>query len=220
MILPAAVVTICLALPSIALATPFQNGGFEESAVDPGNGTWLPAGDQSISGWTVMPNNIDYLGKAVSSSEGRRCVDLIGYDKMGGIRQSFDTVPGASYLLTFAMAGDPSGPPSIKLMTVSVGPETRTFVFDTTGNTIHSLGWATHELRFVASEPSTTLSFTSDTTGQGCCHGPMLDNVRLVQIAPPKSSSIPWKHLLPCGLLLILALQVYLHRKVRNPTPS
>jgi choice-of-anchor C domain-containing protein len=204
------IAALCLvALPSAVSAAPFRNGSFENSAQDPGSATRYDEGDQRITGWTVLPNSIDYVGTESPASEGSRSIDLVGNNSRGGIMQSFDTLPGARYLVTFAVAGNPVGPPPIKMLTVTVGTETSRFLFDTTGKSLERLGWTDHQMTFVAVASTTTIMFTADTTGQGCCFGPMLDNVSVVQIANPASTPCPWKYLFFAGLLLIAVVKVF-----------
>jgi choice-of-anchor C domain-containing protein len=206
----AIIAALCLvAFHSAAGAAPFRNGSFENSAQDPGYSTRYDEGDQRITGWTVLPNSIDYVGTENSASEGTRSIDLVGNDSRGGIMQSFDTLPGARYLVTFAVAGNPVGPPPIKMLEVTVGTETSRFLFDITGKSRQEMGWTDHQMTFVADESTTTIRFTADTTGQGCCFGPMLDNVRVVQIANPASPPFPWKYLFFVGLLLLAAVKVF-----------
>jgi choice-of-anchor C domain-containing protein len=190
-----------VAFPFAASGAPFQNGSFEDSLQDPGYSTRYQEGDKGITAWTVLAGSIDYVGTENSASEGSRSIDLVGNDYRGGVLQAFDTVPGARYLVTFAMAGNPAGPPSIKMMEVIAGTETSRFLFDVTGKTRHEMGWTDHQLIFVANAP-TTIMFTSDMTSQGCCFGPMLDNVRVVQIANQESTPCPWKQWFLAGLLL------------------
>jgi len=99
------------------------------------------------------------------SSDGTHSVDLIGGGtSVGGVQQTFDTVPGATYQVWFDLAGNPGPgfPPAIKPLTVTVAGTTQNFGFDTTGKTPTSMGWATQTFTFVANGPTATINFVSD----------------------------------------------------------
>ena len=64
-------------------------------------------------------------------------------------------------------------------------------------------------LRIVAGSISETLTFTSTTTG--CCHGPALDNVRIVEVIPPATVPLPASGAL--GGVALAALMAWRRRK-------
>ena len=93
-----------------------QNGSFE---LGPDPGFYLPLnpGDTSINNWAVISSSvpggggggIDYYGTGWVSSDGSRSLDLNGTPGVGGIYQDFTTKPGLKYVVSFDMAGHPSG---------------------------------------------------------------------------------------------------------------
>src|SRR4051812_40571144 len=90
-----------------AWGAPFQNGSFELGG-SRCNTFNIPAGSTTITGWTVSVGNIDWLGAPVpgcgwQASNGNNSLDLVG---TGGIQQTFDTVPGTTYQVSFDMAGN------------------------------------------------------------------------------------------------------------------
>jgi choice-of-anchor C domain-containing protein len=211
--LPVAVFALAVAWP--CLAAPFQNGSFENASVDPGGSfVTLADGSMQITGWTVISGDIDYIGTYWVASTGVRSLDLVGDQNVGGIEQTFDTVPGATYRVSFDLAGNPQGPPTIKPLTVNAGGVVQDYTFDTTGKTVSNMGWVTNQLTFTASGPTTTLSFISDTTGLGCCYGAALDNVivQLVQL-PPAPAPVPLEPAAPLAALSILAGALLIHRR-------
>src|SRR3989344_2638359 len=108
------------------------NGSFEDG-VNPGVFTTLFAGDStSIIDWTVASGSVDYIGTYWVASEGDRSIDLSG-NNAGSIGQTFDTTPGAVYNVTFDMAGNPAGGPTVKTMDVDAAGVTSQYTFDTTG---------------------------------------------------------------------------------------
>jgi choice-of-anchor C domain-containing protein len=171
----------CLA-PSVIV-----NGSFEDGSVDPGAGliTALGVGDSSIAGWTVVSGDIDLIGGYWQAADGARSLDLSGFQP-GAIRQLLDTEVGQEYVVTFALSGEPSShPPPVKSVQVSAAGVSADFSFDTaTGTTRDAMGWQDHTFKFVATEVTTTLTFTSLVAGDA---GPAIDNVR---VAPPGELAI------------------------------
>lgn len=183
-------VVIALVLSAIALsatAAPFQNGSFENATVDPGaTFVTLPVGNTQIDGWIVIDGDIDYIGGYWQASNGGRSLDLVGDQNLGGVQQTFDTITGGTYRVSFDIAGNTGGPPTIKPLEVIVGNVDLHFTFDTTGHSTTDMGWESHSFKFVAQGPSSTISFISDTTGLGCCYGAALDNV-VIQFEAPQA---------------------------------
>lgn len=212
-----AVAMIGLAVAWPCLAAPFQNGSFENASVDPGGSfVTLADGSMQITGWTAISGDIDYIDLYWVASNGARSLDLVGDQNVGGVEQTFDTVPGATYQVSFDLAGNPQGPPTIKPLKVSAGAVVQNYTFDTTGKTLSNMGWVTNQLTFTASGPTTTLSFISDTTGLGCCYGAALDNVivQLVQLPPaPAPVAVQWAA--PCAALLIFAVVLLIYPRRR-----
>ncbi len=186
-------------LPSPVRGNLVANGSFEEGVSIRGAPYYfneLSAGSTDITGWTVVGSGsrvADYIGIRFDTPYGDRSVDLDGYytgqTGNGGIQQDIATVAGGVYELTFAMAGNPEGGPSLKTMTVSAGDTVDMFSFDTTGHTMQSMGWITESFTFTALSDTTTLLFQSTTNAPGdpIGYGPVLDNVSVVAIPLPAS---------------------------------
>src|SRR2546423_11607812 len=95
-----------LGFAGVALAAPFQNGSFEVGAPSIcGAGDNLPAGSTLIPGWTVSVGNIDWTTACNwTASEGTHSLDLVGGSpatSIGGVAQTFDTVQGAAYQVSY-----------------------------------------------------------------------------------------------------------------------
>jgi choice-of-anchor C domain-containing protein len=211
-----AVVVFGLAVAWPCTAARFQNGSFENASVDPGGSfVTLPAGSMQITGWTVVSGDIDYIGGYWVAANGARSLDLVGDQNVGGVAQTFDTVPGATYQVSFALAGNPQGPPTIKPLAVSVGAVVQNYTFDTTGKSLSNMGWVTNQLTFTASGPATTLSFISDTTGLGCCFGAALDNVN-VQLIQLSAAPVPMEWAAPLATLFIFGVALLIYRRRRQ----
>ena len=166
------------------------NGSFEDS-IWPGNYEFqvLSAGDSGITGWTVKPVGVDYIGYHWAHSDGIRSIDLNAYEA-GGIMQDIATIPGATYLVEFDLAGNPAGKPaqysspSVKTLNVSAAGESQAFSFDVTYTSRSAMGWAGKQWSFTAVASTTTLSFDStcfgpEWEGTAGWFGPALDNVRV-----------------------------------------
>jgi choice-of-anchor C domain-containing protein len=180
-----AVIMALLALTQSALAQGIVNGGFEQATVDPGSFNTMDAGDTRITGWTVIGNNINYIGTYWTSSQGGRSLDLIGANTVGGVEQTFATTPGATYQVLFDLAGNPDGGPAIKPLTVSAAGTSQTYTFNTSGRSRSAMGWTTQTFIFTATSPATTLRFLSDGTASGnTLFGAALDNVRVSETSP------------------------------------
>ena len=195
-------------------AAPFQNGSFELGTISPCNTFNIPAGSTIITGWTVSVGNIDWEGSPVPAcgwqpSNGNNSLDLVGTGGVGGVQQTFDTVPGTTYQVLFDMAGNYGAPPVIKPLAVTINGVTSNFTFDTTGRSFSNMGWTTHTLTFVATSTSSTIDFVSNVTASGGTlnAGAALDNVRIAIPGPAVSSApipLSWAHY-AAALLIALA---------------
>ncbi len=192
----AATLLLCACLGT-AWAAPFQNGSFE--GTNPCNMFDVPAGSTLIPGWTVSVGNIDWESAPPcgwQASAGSNSLDLVGAGAggIGGIQQTFDTVPGTTYQVSFDLAGNYGAGPVIKPLAVTVNGVTTNFTFDTTGRSALNMGWTTHTITFTANSTSTTIDFVSDVSGAGGSlnAGAALDNVRIAPlVAAVTSAPVP-----------------------------
>ncbi|MGV9316355.1 choice-of-anchor C family protein [Streptomyces sp. NPDC003691] len=163
----------------------FHDGSFEYPRAPAGLFTpYFPG--QDIGPWAVASGAVDLIGAGTwQAAEGDQSVDLNG---TGAVGQTFTTVPGTAYTVTYALAGNPTdADPAVKTGTVLVdGQELQRFSFDVTGKTYTAMGYVTRRLEFVARAATTTLTFAS-TTGPAAPNGPVVDDV----CVEPRSSSCP-----------------------------
>jgi len=164
------------------------NGGFEEG---PRVTAFLnlPGGSTRLPGWVVTGEGIDLVGAGYwLSSEGTCAIDLDGSARsrttpphvQGGIAQTFRTVAGRRYRVSFDLAGNPNRPPARKPVRVSAAGQSAEFIFDATGKTGRNMGWQPTEWEFTAAADSTTLEFTSLTRSPETGYGAAIDRVEVM----------------------------------------
>ncbi|MFB7909167.1 choice-of-anchor C family protein [Kitasatospora sp. NPDC056076] len=180
------------ALTTAGLATPaqaaghralsrFDDGSFESPKVAPNTFT-EPVAGQSIGPWLVTSGSVDLIGAGFwQAAEGDQSLDLNG-NGPGTIAQTFTTTPGATYSVTYALAGNPSGPPALRTGRALIdGQDFQDFTFDVTGRTSAAMGYVGRQFTFVAQNASTTLSFESTVAGP---RGPVLDDIQVKECKP------------------------------------
>jgi choice-of-anchor C domain-containing protein len=123
------------------------------------------------------------------SAGGQWSLLLQGEDKRGGIEQTFPTIKGWHYKVSFALAANPnlgrwSAEMAKATIEVSAAGQKKRFTFDGAGKTEQKMGWRTNEWEFEATGDKTTLAFSA-AEAKGYWHGPALDNVRVVAVPPP-----------------------------------
>jgi choice-of-anchor C domain-containing protein len=213
----ALIIAVAVMASTPAKANLLVNGSFE-TGPNPGSFTNLASGSTAVTGWTVSFGNIDYIGSLWVASDGSRSLDLEGSagtcslnppNCPGGIAQSFSTVAGQQYMVTFDMAGNLLNIPIIKTLTVSAAGQSQNFSFNTTGHTTSNMGWANDSWTFTATGSTTTLEFdTADSPATGW--GPALDNVSVTAFGstvPEPSTSV----LIGIGLIAFTGYRM--HRK-------
>ena len=169
-------------LPTSANAATIVNGSFETGASTNPFGT-VPGGNTStIAGWEVLGNSVDYIDGYWPANDGVRSIDLNG-NGQGGIAQTFATVMNQAYAVTFWLAGNSDGNPTIKTIRVDTnGSNSQVFAFDTTGLNEANMGWKKFTYNFVAGSTTTKLSFNSLDAG---AYGAALDNVAISAVPEP-----------------------------------
>jgi choice-of-anchor C domain-containing protein len=183
----------CLASNASATSL-LVNGSFEQGSADPNNTVagYLPlaGGSTAITGWEVLGNPIEWIGYFWQASDGQNSVDLDG-SLASGVRQTFATTPGQTYLVTFDLAGNPDNIPVIKPMRVSADGQSASFYFDDTGATHTDMMYVRQTFSFVADDSSATLEFRSltdvaaENPGGVQGYGPVIDNVSAEAVPTP-----------------------------------
>ncbi|GGP85958.1 choice-of-anchor C family protein [Saccharothrix coeruleofusca] len=163
------------AAASARVAALFGNGGFETPRAPQNSFTNLGTGS-AIGPWRVTGGNVDLIGAGYwQAAEGDQSVDLNGVQP-GAVSQTFDTIPGVRYDVGYSIAGNTAAGPVVKTGRALVdGQNFQDFTFDITGRTPAAMGYVTRAFSFVATNPTTTLTFASTTPSSA--NGPVLDNV-------------------------------------------
>ncbi|WNE96810.1 choice-of-anchor C family protein [Streptomyces luomodiensis] len=159
----------------------FDDGSFETPRVAANTFTNVGTGG-TIGPWKVTAGNVDHIGAGYwQAAEGDQSVDLNG-GTAGTVAQTFTTVPGKRYVVTYSLAGNPGGGPAVRTGKVLVdGQNFQDFSFDVTGKTVTNMGYVTREVVFVARGTSTTLAFAST---QNTAYGPVIDDVTVRACTP------------------------------------
>ncbi|MGW0776819.1 choice-of-anchor C family protein [Streptomyces sp. NPDC002835] len=159
-----------------AANTAFTNGSFETPTA-PANSYATYFAGQTMGLWQVESGSVDLSGAGFwEAAEGDQSVDLNGR-VAGTLSQTFTTEPGTRYTVTYSLAGNPGGEPTVKTGEVLIdGQNFQDFTFNTTGKTFTNMGYVTRQFTFVANNPSTKLTFASSTVGFA---GPVLDDVKV-----------------------------------------
>ncbi len=183
-LLPAGVATATTTSPNL-----IENGSFEAGSFgdEPFGFTTLSAGQTELLAWEVTGASIDWIGTRWRASDGDRSIDIAGTPGPGGIRQSFPTTPGQTYLVQFDLAGNSEGGESVKELRANVAGVAHDFAFDTTGRSPTDMGWETKRFQFTANSTSSVLEFLSLSPATSTPYfGAAIDNV-IVSIPEPSS---------------------------------
>jgi choice-of-anchor C domain-containing protein len=199
---------VCGAIALVASALPASaaliiNPSFEQPVVPNPDFQYYYAGDNSITGWTIVGNSVDILSTNWAAHEGKQTVDLSGVNT-GGIYQDIGTTPGHTYHLSFWLTANTefqgtSGGPVIKTMRLFWSGNTiATLTADPTGKVKTNPGWTQYSYDLLATTATTRLQFNSLTSGFA---GPIIDDLALADITPAPPGSVP---LPPAALLGVI----------------
>ncbi|WP_442907843.1 choice-of-anchor C family protein [Janthinobacterium sp. GW460P] len=156
-----------------------SNGGFESSTFS-GPFTEIHSGAH-LGAWSVDSGSIDLINQLWQHAEGNYSLDLNG-GSAGRISQSFGTVVGQQYNVSFSLAGNAAAGGSLKLVDAGV-TGVHTFTFDSTGRSHSNMGWVTQGFSFIATAANSTLYFQG--SSQNGAWGAALDNVSVTAVPEP-----------------------------------
>lgn len=155
------VLAIALTLPTPSPAVPLVNGSFEPAAPF-GPYLLLGGGSTAIPGWTTTDSGAEWFQPTAygyaAAPDGLYIVDVANYVySAGGIRQSFATVPGASYAIDFRLGTHAaSGRDGTCQVVVDADGQSQVFSHATAGAAI---AWLPCTFTFVADDATATLRF-------------------------------------------------------------
>lgn len=162
--------------PATAAQSVVANGGFENPSILPNVFSTYSAG-QTIGAWKVTKGSVDIIHDSFwPAAEGQQSLDLNGVDR-GTVAQDISTLPLTSYVVTFALAGNPEHQGVTTGQLLVNGKSVKNFSFDTTGKSRTDMGYRTVRAVFTAKGLSANLAFAS-TTPEGAS-GTVIDNVRV-----------------------------------------
>lgn len=158
---------IVAALSLVAAASPASaelivNGGFEQPGVTGPCCTTTPP--DALPGWTVTAGDVNVVIGTFGSTngnlayEGSQYLDIVGQQPNGAMQQTFNTVAGRLYTVSFAYAHNLFGgaPSATGVFSVDVLGGILTH----TGGTTNDLGWSTYLGQFTATGSTATLAFS------------------------------------------------------------
>ena len=187
-------IVLSLLVLSCALVSPsgasnlVANGGFE-IVPDPGAGTvMLPVGSTVLSPWIVTAGEVEGIGQYYwAAGEGLTSLSLNG-NSAGTIAQSFATVPGTAYTVSFLLSGDAFSASPIKHLRVRAAGAVKDTLFDSTPAWHWNMAWTQVNWTFQAVASTTTLEFVSMDAG---AEGPALDGVQVVPAGTLDAAQVP-----------------------------
>lgn len=165
-------------LAPVAHASGIVNGGFEDSTFS-GNFQTIYAGSSDLSGWNIDSGSVDLINTYWAPSAGSYSLDLNG-NSAATISQSFATVAGQNYTVSFDMAGNTDGGGN-KIITAGV-TGANTFTFDISGKSHQNMGWEGKSFTFTANSALSTVYFSGDSSNS--YYGAALDNISVTAAVP------------------------------------
>jgi hypothetical protein len=193
-----AIASFALAGAPAQAASLLVNGGFEAPAISTFYQNFA-SGSTGITGWTVdaftpsggSGGNVDIVngnytpGGPSPAAGGAQFLDLVGFGTVGSIYQTFSTVAGQSYTVSFAYSHNLfGGDPSASAISGIYGPGFSAAsynllqpfqAFSHNSGSASNLDWLTYSFNFVASGTEATLAFGNLSGGGNA--GVLLDNV-------------------------------------------
>jgi choice-of-anchor C domain-containing protein len=174
------ILAAALAAPMFASAADnlILNGGFEDftGTFNAGHYSTVYANETSLANWTVGGATVDVVKDGYWGAISGNSIDMLGTPGPGTLSQTFNTVLGQSYLLSFDLSANMGGGDSKALFVSFNGGAATSF---TGSGTI-----SPYSLSFVGTGSPTTLLFASAATGNS---GAVLDNVSVAAVPEPES---------------------------------
>lgn len=172
-----------LTAQSAIAANLIANGSFELPAI-PGGTYQNDPNDIIIPSWTAVNADIvanNFNGTTATAFEGVQYLDLVGFSPSGSIAQTFATVAGQTYTLTFGYSNNAFSGPNSRSAEVRIGSNLLDIITHSTA-TANNLNWSIYTTNFVASDALTKLSFIGSGDSNA---GILLDAVSVNAVPEP-----------------------------------
>ncbi len=155
-----------------------RNGGFEELVIG-GSYQAFFAGQDIGGGWIVEDGTVEIVRDYWAAAEGHQSIDLSGiFELVGTIYQDIATIPGQTYTLRFAFAGNPEdvGGADKRMKVFWNDGELADLTFNTAGRSFTDMGWRYYTYKVTATGTTSRVKFQSLTFN---FLGPVIDDVSI-----------------------------------------
>lgn len=135
--------------------------------------------------WTVVSGSVDWIGNYwTSPSPGGGSVDLDG-NSVGSISQTLFGLAAGTYKISFALSGNPDGPPPTKALEVSVtGSAAQDYTYPVVGDKAN-MNYAINSYVFTWGGGNATLTFASLNAPSDNPYGPVIGDVSISAVPEP-----------------------------------
>ncbi len=189
--------TIILIIVSASQANLISNGGFEQGTPDPARTRYdqvciVPEGADDITDWEVFSGEVDYFFENYYGFNSSRYIDLHTVNgRLGGIAQSFTSVPGQQYVLEFDVSGidlSSSGPwvgGKDKYLSITAGDYDDHIIYISSTREQWS-GWERRQIIFNAVDVQTQITlYGNNISGDTGNAGMWIDNISVELVPEP-----------------------------------
>jgi choice-of-anchor C domain-containing protein len=164
-----------------------RDGSFEEPSVGGRYQAFLAG--QNIGAWVIESGSVEIVGTYWQAAAGSQSLDLSGiWDWAGTIYQDVETIPGRSYQLRFAFAGNPEDQAVKEAKVFWNETELEKLTVDTAGRSLADMGWKYYSYDLVATSTVSRIKFQSLTLN---FLGPVIDDVTLSSVVPATLTAEP-----------------------------
>ncbi len=139
----------------------------------------------ATGGWTVVSGSVDWIGNYwTAPTLGGGSVDLDG-NSVGAISQTLLGLAAGTYKVSFALSGNPDGPPPTKALEVSVtGSTAQDYSYPLVGNKVN-MNYSIESYIFTWGGGDATLTFASLNAPSNNPYGPVIGDVSISAIPEP-----------------------------------
>lgn len=175
------------ALSLNAQAAVIANGGFDDYTGTPANGdliSSLTPADWSVTGTSDDQVQLKTTGGGMSPQDGGYYLGI--FTPSNGVAQTFDTVNGQEYEVTFYLGRQGTDTPTVDLnVDGSASLHDSSILINSTQDT-----WAQHTISFTADSLSTTLSFVENASSASGTSDVFVDTVSITAVPEPSSAAL------------------------------